>query len=135
MTMDYTLNSCRVRMIFIDFIIFDIFFSQRTVENSPESNYVPGSFSAKGRAKLIRSSNNSTPIGPGNLDKVINQVCVLLSLYIRKIWNSNRIKLMKLCLSITRLPIGWIWIKTWPKTIMSMLVIMKRSPKLLANKK
>lgn len=104
--MDFTLNSCRVRMIFIDFIIFDIFFSQRTVENSPESNYVPGSFSAKGRAKLIRSSNNSTPIDPGNLDKVINQVCVLLSLYIRKIWHSNRIELMKLCLSITRLPIG-----------------------------
>lgn len=39
------------------------------VENSPESNYVPGSFSAKGRK--IRSSSNAAP---ANLDKAINQV-------------------------------------------------------------
>lgn len=52
-------------------IIFHVVFS---TENSPESNYVPGSFSAKGRSKL-RSPNISTPAAPANLDKAINQVC------------------------------------------------------------
>lgn len=44
-----------------------------TAELSSETNYVPGSFSAKGRSKL-RSPNNTTPTAPANLEKVINQV-------------------------------------------------------------
>lgn len=43
------------------------------IGNSPETIYVPGSFSAKGRSKL-RSPNNTTPVAPANLEKAINQV-------------------------------------------------------------
>lgn len=55
------------------YVIFFIFFLA-TTESSSESNYVPGSFSAKGRSKF-RSPNNAAAVGPANVDKAINQVC------------------------------------------------------------
>lgn len=67
-------------------ILFLYNFFSLAVENSPESSYVPGSFSAKGRSKL-RSPNSVTPVAPANLDKAINQVCVL---YINKLKIMNK---------------------------------------------
>lgn len=55
-----------IRFIFHDCLSIFLFHTE-----SPESSYVPGSFSAKGRSKL----RSPTAIGPGNLDKAINQVC------------------------------------------------------------
>ncbi|XP_031638599.1 dystrophin, isoforms A/C/F/G/H isoform X4 [Contarinia nasturtii] len=51
-------------------------------ENSSESSYVPGSFSAKGRSKLRSPNNSSTSSSatPINLDKAISQITDWLNL-------------------------------------------------------
>lgn len=132
---------------FIDAFLLTYFFSVTTillplwtVENSLESNYVPGSFSAKGRAKLMRSSNSTTPIVPANLDKVINQVCVSMSL-IRLPFFTHSLILsfsIEFCLSLNKLNrflIGWIWIKIWPRIIVWIWAIMRQLPTPSPNKK
>lgn len=44
------------------------------IEYSTEANYVPGSFSAKGRSKLRSPNSSASAIGFGNFEKIINQV-------------------------------------------------------------
>lgn len=117
-------------------ILFLYNFFSLAVENSPESSYVPGSFSAKGRSKL-RSPNSVTPVAPANLDKAINQVCVL---YINKLKIMNKKVIIlknekKSNFPDFRFLIGWIWIKIWLKTTTLMLVTSKRLQTPLLNKK
>lgn len=106
-------------------ILFWLYISCVPTEYSAESNYVPGSFSAKGRSKL-RASNQAPILVPANFDKIINQVRYFLN-EIPNCWINFY--------SIRSWQIGWTWIKIWQRTTMLMLAISKRFLKRLINKK